>query len=232
MSRGFDERVVDLSSLRHPPASRRKPITVCSNSITRRSGRPSSWRSRRGLQSLRLLISRPPWAGRTIALLLAATWAFVAWSISMCATPAQLGGRLFRLRFRREALLLVLSGALGRITFATPWPLAAKAGSWDRPVCAVPAAADRPTFRACLVRRRAVRHCARSHRARHARRAACRRADAVGIAGNSPHVVRRHRRDTVGDVLAGGVVDARHRLARPRACAVEKPPQGLNHKRN
>ena len=83
-----------------------------------------------GLAILALLISRPPWAGRTIALLLAATWAFVAWSyFHVRYAPLNWAAVYSAYAFAAEALLLVLSGALGRITFATPWPLAAKTGS-------------------------------------------------------------------------------------------------------
>lgn len=82
-----------------------------------------------GLAILALLISRPAWAGSTIAFLLGATWAFVAWSyFHVRYAPLNWAAVYFAYAFAAEALLLVLSGALGRLTFPTPWRLAAKAG--------------------------------------------------------------------------------------------------------
>jgi hypothetical protein len=82
-----------------------------------------------GLAILVLLVSRPHWAGRAIALLLAAIWAFVAWAyLHARYAPINWAAVYFAYAFAAEALLLALSGALGRLAFAAPRPLAAKAG--------------------------------------------------------------------------------------------------------
>lgn len=82
-----------------------------------------------GLAILALLVSRPSWAGRAIALLLAAIWAFVAWGYLYARyAPINRAAVYFAYAFAAEAVLLALSGALGGLAFAAPRPLAAKAG--------------------------------------------------------------------------------------------------------
>jgi hypothetical protein len=82
-----------------------------------------------GLAIVALLVGRPAWAGRAIALLLAAAWAFVAWSyLHARYAPINWAADYFAYAFAVQALLLVLVGVLAnRLTFATARPLAAKA---------------------------------------------------------------------------------------------------------
>jgi hypothetical protein len=82
-----------------------------------------------GLAIVALMLARTPWSGRAVALLLAAIWAFVArFYLHARYAPTNWGAVYFAYAFAAEALLLALSGTLGRLAFAGPRPLAANAG--------------------------------------------------------------------------------------------------------
>ena len=77
-----------------------------------------------------LMLGHGAWRGRVVSLLLAAAWAFVAWSYFLTHyAPLNWAATYFAWGFAAEALLLVVSGAVfGRLTFsAEPKSPAAKA---------------------------------------------------------------------------------------------------------
>jgi hypothetical protein len=83
-----------------------------------------------GLAIVALLVTRQPWAGRAVALLLAAAWAFVAWSyLHARYAPINWAAVYFAYAFAAQALLLVLVSALGgRLRFTGPMSPLQRAG--------------------------------------------------------------------------------------------------------
>jgi hypothetical protein len=82
-----------------------------------------------GLVILALLLLRPPVAGRTIALLLAACWAWIAWAyLGRSYATINWAAVYFAYGFVLQALLLVLGGAAGLVKFTKPESRLAPAG--------------------------------------------------------------------------------------------------------
>lgn len=82
-----------------------------------------------GLVILALLLLRPPVAGRTIALLLAGCWAWIAWAyLGRSYATINWAAVYFAYGFAIQALLLLLTGAAGLVKFTKPEPRLAQAG--------------------------------------------------------------------------------------------------------
>jgi hypothetical protein len=83
-----------------------------------------------GAAIVALILLRPAWSGRAVALLLAAAWGFVAFAyLGTRYAAINWAATYFAYGFAAQALLLVLSGAVGgRLNFTAPRSPAAKAG--------------------------------------------------------------------------------------------------------
>lgn len=74
-----------------------------------------------GLVILAMLVWRPSWAGRAVAMLLAASWAFVAWSYFARYATINIAAPYFAWAFYIQAALLLIVGTLvGKLTFEQP----------------------------------------------------------------------------------------------------------------
>lgn len=163
-----------------------------------------------GLAILSLLLLRPRYAGRAIALLLALCWAWVAYAFLFSRYASiNLAASYFALGFAVQAALLLLSAAAGRLAFSKPETAASAAGAGLFAVALVVQPVVGPPAGSRLVANRAVRSCARPDRARHARCSSCRRPAPLGALRYPAPMVCCQRADTLGHAGAG---------RRPAAC--------------
>lgn len=82
-----------------------------------------------GVAIVALILTRRPWSGRAVALLLAAAWGFVAWAyIGTRYAALNWAAIYFAYGFAVQALLLMLAAAFGRLSFTALKSPVARAG--------------------------------------------------------------------------------------------------------
>ncbi|MFO7478048.1 MAG: DUF6064 family protein [Methyloceanibacter sp.] len=82
-----------------------------------------------GLAIVALMLTRSPWSGRIVAMLLAGAWGFVAWAyLGTRYAGLNWAAIYFAYGFGAQAVLLVLAGARGELGFTAPKSAVSRAG--------------------------------------------------------------------------------------------------------
>jgi Family of unknown function (DUF6064) len=151
-----------------------------------------------GLAVLLLWLRGGAWQGRTVAVILASCWLFVAWAYLLVRYDTiNWAASYFAGAFAVEALLLVWTPRRGR-----------RGRTLHLCICAVRLATGRPAARSAVAADRDLRRCAGSHRGGDARRSHCGRSHALEASRRAAALVRDHRCDLVGHAIAGCLAGA------------------------